>query len=139
MANKLQKGKVLFDAIAAVSATFTTLTVTTLNMLSKFVVVTANGAIAVPTSNTTYYITKAGVAAMTLVDPTATTHDGLTLTFVSTTAQAHTLSNAAGSGFNAGGAATDVGTFGGAKGDGISVTAYQGIWYVLRTVNVTLG
>lgn len=149
MANKLQKGRLLIDALTAVAATITTLvattatittlTVTTLNMLSKFVVVTANGAIAVPSGNTTYYITKAGVAAMTLVDPTATTHDGLTLTFVSTTANAHTLSNAAGSGFNAGGAATDVGTFGGAKGDGISITAYQGVWLVLRTVNVTLG
>lgn len=101
--------------------------------------VTADGAIAVPTENTTYFITKAGVAAMTLVDPTATTHDGIELTFISVTANAHTLSNAAGSGFNAGGAGSDVGTFGGAKGDNITIVAYQGDWFVKNSVNVTLG
>ena len=75
---------------------------------------------------------------MTIADPTATTHDGLTLTFISTTAQAHTLSNAAGSGFNAGGAASDIGTFGGAIGDNIVITAYQGKWLVVSKTNVTL-
>lgn len=105
------------------------------------VVVTANGAIAVPTVNTTYHITKAGVAAMTLVDPTAVTHDGIQLTFVSETANAHTLSNAAGSGFNNGGAASDVGTFGGAVGDGLTIEARNGKWWVLpgTNQNVTLG
>ena len=103
------------------------------------VAVTADGAISVPTVNTTYFITKAGVAAMTLVDPTATTHDGLKLTFISATANAHTLSNAAGSGFNAGGSGADVGTFGGAKGDNIVIRAYQGDWYVETKTNVTLG
>lgn len=100
--------------------------------------VTANGAIAVPLVNTTYYITKAGVAALTLVDPTATTHDDVTLTFMSFTANAHTLSNAAGSGFNVGGAAKDIGTFGGAIGDNIVIKAYQGKWVVVSSVNVTL-
>jgi hypothetical protein len=102
-------------------------------------VVSADGAIAVPTENTTYFVTKAGVAAMTLVDPTATTHDGLELTFISATAQAHTLSNAAGSGFNAAGAGGDVATFGGAKGDNITIVAYQGDWYVKNSINITLG
>lgn len=102
------------------------------------VVVSADGAISIPSVDTKYIITKAGVAAMTLVDPTATTHDGLTLTFISVTANAHTLSNAAGSGFNAGGAGADVGTWGGAKGDGIQITAYQGDWYVNYLRNVTL-
>src|SRR5581483_4949515 len=94
-------------------------------------VVSVDGAIAIPTKSTTFVITKAGVAAMTLADPTAGTHDGVRLTFLSTTANAHTLSNAAGSGFNAGGAASDVGTFGGAKGDNIVVEAYNGAWYVV--------
>lgn len=98
----------------------------------------ADGAITIPTANQTIYVTKAGVCAMTIVDPTATTHDGVTLTFMSTTANAHTLSNAAGSGFNAGGGATDIGTYGGAKGDNIVITAYQGKWYVVSKVNVTL-
>mgnify|MGYP006921363240 FL=1 len=138
MPNRLTKGQGLLGKLTASVATITTLTVTTLNAMSKLLAVTANGAVSIPTANTTYYITKAGVAAMTLVDPTATTHDGLTLTFISTTAQAHTLSNAAGSGFNAGGAASDIGTFGGAIGDNIVITAYQGKWLVVSKTNVTL-
>lgn len=102
------------------------------------VAVSASGAITVPAGNTTYFITKAGVAAMTLVNPTTTTHDGLRLTFLSTTAEAHTLSNAAGSGFNGLGAGADIGTFGGAIGDRIIIEAYQGKWYVVDNVNVTL-
>jgi len=102
--------------------------------------VSADGAISIPTVNTSYYITKAGVAAMTLADPTATTHDGVRLTFISTTAQAHTLDNTAGSGFNNGGTGTDFGTWGGAIGDGIVLEAYQGIWYIVpgSNLNVTL-
>lgn len=95
------------------------------------IAVTADGAIAVPNGNTTYYITKAGVAAMTLVDPTATTHDGLRLTFISTTAQAHTLDLV--TGIN--GTAADVGTFGGAIDDGVVFEAYQGVWYEVPGAN----
>ena len=133
MPNRLTRGKGLVGSLTAA-----TITATTLNATNKYTTVTANGAISIPTANTTYYITKAGVAAMTLADPTATTHDGLTLTFISTTAQAHALSNAAGSGFNAGGAASDIGTFGGAIGDGITLTAYGGKWLVVSKTNVTL-
>lgn len=106
--------------------------------VNSVVAVTADGAITIPSVNTTYNITKAGVAAMTLANPTATTHDGLRLTFMSNTANAHTLSNAGGAGFNDGGSGSDVGTFGGAKGDNIVVQAYQGKWYVVSKVNVTL-
>lgn len=100
--------------------------------------VTANGAITIPAASKSFFITKAGVAAMTIGNPTATTHDGVRLTFISTTANAHTLDNSAGAGFNDGGAAKDVGTFGGAKGDNIVIEAYQGKWYVVSAVNVTL-
>jgi hypothetical protein len=96
----------------------------------------ASGAVVIKAG--TVFITKAGVAALTIVDPTSGVHDGVEMTFISTTAQAHTLSNAAGSGFNAGGAGTDVGTFGGAKGDGITIIAYAGVWYVKDKTNVTL-
>lgn len=109
---------------------------------TPFLAVSADGAISVPAYNMTYFITKAGVAAMTIVDPTATTHDGVTLTFVATTANAHTLSNAAGSGFfSSGGGTKDVATFGGAIGDGITIIAYQGKWYIdpRGVTNVTLG
>lgn len=100
---------------------------------------TASADGAITQKSGTVFVTKASAAALTLADPTATTDDNKTLTVISTTAAAHTLSNAAGSGFNAGGAATDVGTFGGAKGDNIQLTAYQGVWYVRGKTNVTLG
>lgn len=104
--------------------------------------VTADGAITITVQSKTYMITKAGVAAMTIVDPTATTHDGVRLVFISTTANAHTLSNAAGSGFfSSGGASKDVATFGGAIGDGLAIIAYQGKWYIdpRGVTNITLG
>lgn len=100
-----------------------------------------NGAITVPAYNIHYFLTKAGVAAMTIVDPTATVHDGVTLTFIAATANAHTVDNSAGSGFfSSGGASKDVATFGGAIGDGFSIIAYQGKWYIdpRGVTNVTL-
>jgi hypothetical protein len=98
-----------------------------------FEAVAADGAISVPLVNTTYFITKAGVAAMTLVDPTATTHDSIRLTFIATTANAHTLGLV--TGINGG--AADVGTYGGAAGDRVTVVAYQGVWYEAQNTNVT--
>lgn len=86
----------------------------------------------------TAVMTAAGAGAMTLAVPTATTHDGLKITVVAATAQAHTVT-ATTVGFNAGDAASDVGTFGGAIGDGFSFIAYQGEWYTLTNTNVTLG
>lgn len=98
---------------------------------TPFAAVTGDGAITIPAYNKTHFITKAGVAAMTIVDPTATTHDGVTLTFVATTANAHTLDNSAGSGFfSSGGGTKDVATFAGNIGDGITIIAYQGKWYI---------
>jgi hypothetical protein len=104
--------------------------------------ISADGAVTIPAYNMHYFFTKAGVAAMTIADPTAGTHDGVTLTFVATAAQANTLSNAAGSGFwSSGGAGKDVATWGGAIGDGLTIIAYQGKWYVdpRGTTNITLG
>lgn len=127
-------------------ATFVALAATTLTVGGIAVaptdaigVISADGAVTITAANKLYVITKASAAAITIANPTATTHDGVTLTFVSTTAAAHTLSNAAGAGFNDGGAGGDVGTFGGAKGDNITIVAYGGKWYVLNSVNVTLG
>jgi hypothetical protein len=94
---------------------------------------------AIPIRHGVTVLTKAGVGVMTLVDPTSGIHDGVEMTIISSTAQAHTVSNAAGSGFNAGGAATDVGTFGGAIGDGFQIVAYGGKWLVKVLRNVTLG
>jgi hypothetical protein len=97
------------------------------------VVVSADGAIAIPAGNTLYSIDKAGIAAMTLVDPTAVTHDGIVLTFMSTTANAHTLDLV--TGINGG--VADVGTYGGAAGDVVSIVAIGGVWYQLLNTNVT--
>lgn len=104
---------------------------------SQLQVLGASGAVVIKAS--TVIITKSGVAALTIADPTSGTHDGLVMRFQSATATAHTLSNAAGSGFNAGGSGTDVGTFGGAIGDGLEITAYGGKWFVNYLRNVTLG
>lgn len=87
--------------------------------------VSADGAITIPSVNTTYMITKAGVAAMTIAAP-AVGNNGLRLTFISTTAQAHTLDMAS-SGINGGSA--DIGTWGGASGDGVTIIAYNQHWY----------
>lgn len=102
---------------------------------SPAVAYAASGAISLYSH--TAVLTKAGVDVMTLAVPTATTHDGMIITVVSSTAQAHTVT-ATTVGFNAGDTASDVGTFGGAIGDGFSFVAYQGEWYVLTNINVTL-
>ena len=97
-------------------------------------VAAANGAITIKSGYVV--LTKAGVAAMTLADPTATTDDGKELTVIATTANAHTVTIAGG--LNGVGAGADVGTFGGAVGDRFTVVAYNGKWYASGVnVNVT--
>lgn len=82
-------------------------------------------------------ITKnSALAAMTLADPTAA-QEGTTMTIVSQTAFAHTVTNA--TGFNGGGGASDVATFGGAIGDQLEITAINLQWVVKVLRNVTLG
>lgn len=80
----------------------------------------------------TVYATKAGVLAATLAAPTPTTHDGIVIRLVATTANANTLTCPAGTlGGNA------VATFGGAINDYIEVEAYQGVWYPVGEKNIT--
>jgi hypothetical protein len=83
------------------------------------------------------FLNKAGAIAATIADP-PTAMDGARLTVISLTAQAHTLSNAAGSGFNGGGAASDIGTFAAAIANNIELVAKGGVWYVVNNTNVTL-
>jgi hypothetical protein len=97
-----------------------------------------NGAVTIPAYSQTIYCTKAGVLALTIVDPTATTHDGVRLTFVNTTANANTIDNSAGSGFNDGGAGSDIATSAAAVGDYLTIEAYQGKWYVIGNSGFTL-
>lgn len=98
-------------------------------------VAAANGAITI--ENSTVIITKSSAAAvMTLAIPT-TAQNGTRIEIVSATAQAHTITVTT-AGFNDLGAAGDVATFGGAKGDGLTVVAYLGDWFILHRTNITL-
>ncbi len=81
-------------------------------------------------------VTKAGVCAMTLAAPVAVDDDGKTLIIDSLTAQAHTLTIAGG--LRGAGAGADVGTFGGAIGDGIVLYAYNGAWYPVPGTNTNV-
>jgi hypothetical protein len=86
--------------------------------------------------NGTVFITKGSAAALTLAAPTAAMN-GMQLNIVSTTAYAHTVTNSS-PGFNDGSTASDVGTFGAAKGNYIRLVAYNLIWWVIGNANVTL-
>lgn len=103
-------------------------------------VLSDNGAITIPAGGVkTVFLTKGTASAVTVAAPTATTHDGVIIHVVSTTAAAHTIT-ATTIGFNAGDAASDVATLTAAIGNGLSIVAYQGEWYVLPggNTNATL-
>jgi len=100
----------------------------------KIVYVGSAGAVAI--QNSTVLIYGGSATALTLGTPTSA-QNGTVITFVATTAQAHTVT-AGTIGFNAGNAGADVATFGGAIGDGFTVVAYEGEWYVTSNINVTL-
>lgn len=76
-----------------------------------------------------------GALSMTLAAPSAQ-QDGLVMNIFASTAQAHTITNTAG--FNGGTTARDVCTLGGAIGDGITIVAFGGVWYVTANRNCTL-
>lgn len=97
-------------------------------------VMSADGAITI--AHGTVIVTKAGVCAMT-IDTPPTSMNGATLTIVSTGAHAHTLTHTPG--FGGGTTSRDVATWGGAISDGAVLVAYEGVWYVSSTRNVTLG
>jgi hypothetical protein len=80
------------------------------------------------------WITGASALAITLAAP-AVDDDGKVLHIRSTTAQAHTLTVAGG--LNGAGSGADVGTFGGAIGDGVTLAAHNGAWRGLHNINVT--
>lgn len=100
--------------------------------------ISANGAISIPDrGEKTVYITKGSAGAYTLAAPTSVVHDGVRITIMSTTAFAHTVT-ATTVGTNDGGTASDVATFGAAKGNNLTLEAYAGDWWVVGTsVGVT--
>ena len=91
-------------------------------------VLTDSGAITIPGG--VVILNKAGAIAATLADPTV---NGLILHITSITAQAHTVDLVTG----VNGGAADVGTFGGAIADGVTLISYNGAWYQHSNTNVT--
>lgn len=100
------------------------------------VVVAASADGAITIQNSTVIITKGSACALTLAAP-STAQDGTRITVIASTAHAHTVTVAT-AGFNDLGASGDVATFGGAKGDGMEVVAYNGDWYTVARTNITL-
>lgn len=97
----------------------------------------ASGDGAITVAPGTVVITKGSIAALTLAAPTATTHDGYVLRIVSTTAFAHVITSSV-RGFNAKGS-SGTATFGGARGDALTLVAYNGDWWTVGAPrNVTL-
>lgn len=96
--------------------------------------ITGDGAITV--QNATVLLSKAGAGAITIVAPTAVTHDGVIIRVVATSAQAHVITSAV-DGFNAKGSSGTI-TFGGAIGDSVTIVAHNGHWYTLAKVNTTV-
>lgn len=79
------------------------------------------------------FITKGSAAALTLaVQPT----DGARLTITSTTAYAHTVTVSGGIG--GAGSGADVGTFGAAAGNGVTLISYGGYWWVEPGTNLNV-
>lgn len=83
----------------------------------------ANGAIAVPTSNTIVLLTKATAAAMTLADPSPLA-DGTLIGIVNTTAVANTVTLA--TAYT--GSTETVFTFTNTVGASLWLIAYKGVW-----------
>jgi hypothetical protein len=79
-------------------------------------------------------ITKTSIAALTLAAPTATTDDGKVLHIKSTTAYQHTITTPS----NKINGTLSIVTLGGAVGDGVSLVAYQGVWYDVTAKNAIL-
>ncbi len=86
-----------------------------------------SGAITIPVVNQTIYLTKAGVAAMTLSDPAKDQTN--TVVFVSLTANAHTITYS--TGFY-GGTGT-VATFPSTIGACFTIVARNGVWNAVAT------
>ena len=97
-----------------------------------------------PLENVSYYITKSTAATIVLPNPISGTQDGLRLTFTGATAAAHTITYSGG--FDGTDSTYDTATFNSndAAGSGhpvkgsITIEAYQGIWYLVSDVNVTI-
>lgn len=99
------------------------------------VTASVDGALTIPTQDTLILVQKAGVCAMTLANPT-TAQDGLQVTILSGTANAHTVTYTAG--FYGDTTSSDVATFAAKVGASMTIKAQGGKWGVVSLANVTL-
>lgn len=99
------------------------------------VTASVDGALTIPTQDTLILVQKAGVCAMTLANPT-TAQDGLQVTILSGTANAHTVTYTAG--FYGDTTSSDVATFAAKVGASMTIKAQGGKWGVVALANVTL-
>jgi len=88
-----------------------------------------------PPGDTTYVITKATAAALTVGAPSKA-QNGLRLTFLSATAAAHTVTSAAG--FYGDTTGSDIATFAAKVGASMTIEAQAGGWGVIALGNVTI-
>ena len=88
-----------------------------------------------------YIITKpTNPAALTLAAPTAGTDDGVLLEFISATAVAHTITTPAAGDIRDGNTSDHdtVATFAAHIGANCTLLAYNGVWYVIAEIGVSL-
>lgn len=100
-------------------------------------VIAASGALTF--AQGTYFITKAGVAALTVVAPTsglpsAAGNDRQEMTLIDVGGHAHTVTGPS----NCFNGSTHIATFGGTAGSKLVMTAYQGVIYVSASSAITL-
>jgi hypothetical protein len=99
------------------------------------VTASVDGALSIPSQNTLVLVQKAGVCAMTLAAPSLAM-DGLLVTILSATANAHTVTYTAG--FYGDTTSSDVATFAAKVGASMTIQAQGGKWGVVSLANVTL-
>lgn len=130
-------GVLTYANLAAIAAALTAANANNAAILARLtpVAIAASGAVT-PNTDGTYVITKAGVAALTLAAPTATTSDGTILVITSNSAFAHTLT-ATGL-LQTGTATVNLATFAAFAGATITLMAYQGKWNVISSTAVVL-
>jgi hypothetical protein len=106
-------------------------------LAGPFVPITASGAIN-PHAPGRYVITKAGVAALTLLAPTVGADDGILIELISLTANAHTITTVGL--LNDGNTSnfTNVLTFNAKKGASCLLCAYQGAWYLQAEIGCAM-
>jgi len=88
-----------------------------------------------PSTPQTYFITNAAATALTLAAPTAGTMDGYSISIISTTGYAHTVT-ATGL-LKTGTASVNAATFAAFAGAHLDLIAYQGLWYANNVAGIT--